>query len=132
MNSYEGVINNISVNQNLSLIDVKINQLVLTTIIIDTPENNPAIKIGHSVQLLFKETEVVVATGEVENISLRNKIPGKVLKIIKGKLLSKIFIQTSIGEVVSIITSKAVLQLELKEGTKVIAMVKTNEMMISS
>ena len=55
----------------------------------------------------------------------------KITAIEKGQLLAKLVMQTNAGEVISIITSNAVENLGLTEGGKVMAMVKTNEILLA-
>jgi molybdate transport system regulatory protein len=45
--------------------------------------------------------------------------------------LSKIVVESSVGNITSIITSNAVEQLQIKVGSQVTAMIKTNEIMLS-
>ena len=131
MNSISGTISKITVAGQLSLVQVKVQQLLLSAIVIDTPKSATYLVQGTNIQLLFKETEVILATGDVSNISLQNKLAGTIQKIDTAPLLSKIEILTDVGTITSIITSNAVKQLELQEGSQVTAMVKTNEMMLA-
>ena len=87
--------------------------------------------LGNRIQVIFKETEVIIAKGDTSAVSLQNQIKGQISRINKGDLLSKIEVNTNIGIVKSIITSNAVQQLELKEGEEVIAMIKSNEIMLA-
>jgi len=64
-------------------------------------------------------------------ISLQNRIEGVVKQIKKGVLLSRIVVQTGVGDIVSIISADAVKQLSLTESVEVIVMIKLNEIMIS-
>ncbi len=131
MNALTGKITQISTDGKLSIAHVLVNDVVMSAIIIDTPETLDYLKLGQEVQVIFKETEVILGIGNQEGISLRNKLPGVINKIQKGVLLSKVVIDTSAGLVTSIITSNAVGQLALDVGSKVTAMIKTNEIMLS-
>ena len=53
------------------------------------------------------------------------------MSIASDNLLSKLVINTDVGEITSIITSKSVERLKIKVGTKLTAMIKTNELMLS-
>jgi len=81
--------------------------------------------------VLFKETEVVIGLKTNHQISLQNRIEGVVKQIKKGVLLSRIVVQTGVGDIVSIISADAVKQLSLTESVEVIVMIKLNEIMIS-
>ena len=133
MNRLSGHINKIEVSGSMSLVTIDIrNTIQLRSIIIETPETASYLMVGNEVQAIFKETEVIIGTGEAHSISLRNRIPGKIVKIESGKLISKITIQSEVGDVVSIISSNAVKSLGLEKGMQVIAMIKVNEIMLSA
>lgn len=131
MNSYTGEITAIEQDNHLSLIKVRVGEVLFTSVIISLPEASSAFVKGKTIQLLFKETEVLIGRNiPAGSISLQNKIPGTITRLDSGKLLSRVDINTSIGEVVSVVTTRAVQELELKEGDKITAMIKTNEIML--
>ena len=68
---------------------------------------------------------------DTDKISLRNKFEGVIENLESNELLSKLKIKTTVGTISSIITTNAVKQLELKVGSEVTAMIKTNEIIIS-
>ncbi len=103
----------------------------LSAIVIDTPENSPYLQEGNSINVIFKETEVILGKGNDLEISLQNKINGTVESIENGELLSRLTLQTEVGKLISIITSRAVGQLCLETGSEVVAMIKTNEIMLA-
>lgn len=131
MNIFKGTISNIKTSGSLSLVEVNIDGIIFKSIIIDTPETAFYLKINNDVKIIFKEAEVVISKGNLENISLQNKVSGLIIKIEKDELLSKITLKTKIGEIRSIILTDAVEQLVLKNGDEIVAMVKTNEMILS-
>src|SRR5690606_11190825 len=125
MNTLKGKIEYVTVNKNLSLIGVNVNGQLLSTIVIDNPDTATYLKPGNSIKIIFKETEVIIGIGKTDNISLQNKFTGTVLSVETGELLSKLTINTTVGKIISIITTNAVSQLGLKKGSEVTAMVKT-------
>ncbi len=131
MNTLIGKIENITVNGSLSLIHVLVQKTLMSVIVIDTPKTAPYLKKGNTINVIFKETEVIIGKGKIINLSLQNKLIGKIKQIESGKLLSKLTLQTSAGTIVSIITTNAVHELQLKQGNEVTAMIKTNELMLS-
>ena len=131
MNILTGTIATVTVQNNLSLIRVDVGSVPLSAIVIDTPESAPYLAPGRTIQVLFKETEVILGKGTDHRISLQNRLVGSVSAIEQGELLSKLTLETTVGRVVSIITTPAVRQLQLQTGTEVTAMIKTNEMMLS-
>ena len=131
MNILTGKITNLEVNGSLSLVSCLVNDLLFKAIVIETPATASYLKKENTIKLLFKETEVIMATGDTSNISLQNKITGTVINIEKGKLLSQIVINSAVGTITSVITSGAVEQLNIEIGKEVTAMIKTNEILLS-
>jgi len=131
MNILEGVIEEITVNKALSLAGIRVGDTRFTAIIIDTPDTVSYLKIGNPIHVIFKEMEVIIGKGTGHPISLRNKLVGRIHDIQSGELLSKVMVDTSAGRIISVITTNAVKQLELKKGCEVTAMIKTNEILIS-
>jgi molybdopterin-binding protein len=56
--------------------------------------------------------------------SIRNQLPGTIKSITPDKVLSEVIVETSIGEIASIITTHSVQEMNLKLGDKVFALVK--------
>ena len=131
MNLLTGVIEHIDISGNLSLIGIKVGECQFKSIVVETPETVDYLTIGGPVNVLFKETEVIIGIGDNMQISLRNKMDSTISSIEKGKLLTKLVLETNAGEVISIITTNAVENLNLTEGAKVMAMVKTNEILLA-
>lgn len=130
MNSLIGKISSIKSHENLSIVKIDIGEYSFTTVVIETAETVDYLKIDSEIKVLFKETEVLLCLKPYPKISLQNRIDCKIQEIAKGKLLSQISMKSSIGEIKSIITTNAVEQLELKVNAEVIAMIKTNEIML--
>ena len=131
MNKYQGIITQVESEGALSIVYVDVKGQPFSTIIIDTEESKPYLKHGTSVYVIFKETEVVLGKKVEGHISLRNKIKGNIVKIEKGVLLSKVTIESSMGNITSIITTKSVKTMGLELDNEVQAMIKTNEVMLS-
>jgi molybdate transport system regulatory protein len=56
--------------------------------------------------------------------SIRNQLPGNVKSIVSDKVISEVIVETSIGEIASIITTRSVQEMHLMPGDKVFALVK--------
>jgi molybdopterin-binding protein len=56
--------------------------------------------------------------------SIRNELPGTVKEIISDKVLSEIIVETRIGEIAAVITTRSVQDMGLKIGDRVAALVK--------
>lgn len=133
MNSFQGNIVDIKTSGNLSLVSVELeSQQLIQSIIIETPKTAPYLKNGGTIQVLFKETEVVIATEKLKTISLQNQIAANVSQVDSGELLSKVVLNSELGPLVSVISTRAVEQLNLAAGVSVFAMIKLNEVMLSS
>ena len=132
MNKLDGHISAIETSGELSLVSVSLaGGLVLKAIVIDTPSSAGYLHKGAAVSITFKETEVVLGTLYDHKVSLQNRIPGTIIQIEKGKLLSRVRIQVGTGEICSVVSSNAITQLQLKEQSEVCAMIKLNETMLA-
>ncbi|MGB5648352.1 MAG: TOBE domain-containing protein [Muriicola sp.] len=132
MNKLQGHIEHLEVSGDLTLVTVFLQEGIrMHAIVIDTPKSAAYLTLKRKVALLFKETEVVIGNLIEPHISIQNKIEGTVESIEQGKLLSCLSIRTAVGEIRSTISKAAVLSLKLEIGTKVLAMVKLNEVMLS-
>jgi len=64
--------------------------------------------------------------------STRNQLPGVVKNIISDKVMSEVIIQTSFGEIYSVITTRSVEEMNLKLGDKVYALIKATSVSLRS
>ena len=132
MNVLSAKITDLKVDGHLTLVILSAIDIELSAIVVDSPETAPYLEKGNLVKVLFKETEVIISQRIKNRISLQNQFNGIVSKIETGSLLSRIMIDTSAGEITAHITSKSVIQLELKKGDQIIVMIKTNELMLAA
>lgn len=86
---------------------------------------------GASMEMLFKETEVMVASEE-SRLSARNSFVTKIVKITNGELLSQVEFEYFDTCVRAIITREAVDSLLLCEGAVARFFVKSNEITLRS
>jgi molybdate transport system regulatory protein len=87
---------------------------------------------GTAVLVLFKSTEVAVATGPVPGVSIRNQIPGTVAGVEHGAVMTTVKIAVAGGgTLTAAITRDAAEDLELAEGTDVTALIKSTEVSIA-
>jgi len=56
--------------------------------------------------------------------SIRNQLPGTIKSILSDKVLSEVIVETSIGDIASIITTRSVEEMKLKAGDKIFVLVK--------
>ena len=64
------------------------------------------------------------------SMSIRNRLPGKIEKIVSDKVVSEVVIRTAAGIVTSIITTGSVERMKLKEGDDVFAVIKATEVSV--
>lgn len=131
MNILKGNITNKKGSESLSLVKIAVGSTTFTAIIIDTPESEDYFKIGNSVNVYFKETEVIIAKNEPLNISIQNKIICKIDSMKQGDILTELHLSFGEFNIKSIITSNAVKTLNLKNDDFVLALIKTNEVSLS-
>jgi molybdopterin-binding protein len=127
MNQLRGRIVGIESNDHLSLVDVEVSGDTFSAMLLETPESAPYLLIGNEVQLLFKETEVSLAKNLSGLISLRNRVQGRVRAIRSGAILSEVVLEYRGQTLTSIITTRSIKRLEIRQGDEVEALIKANE-----
>ena len=130
MNRLKGNIKGLKTFDDLTLLEIEVEKTTLKSIIIND-HGKKIFKVGSSVEALFKETELIISKNKTNHISLQNKMDCEIISIQTGELLSQIKLRFSCIELISIITTQSVKELNLKLGDQVTAMVKTNEIMVS-
>ena len=131
MNKLAAHISEIKVSGALSEVTVKLaGNIPLRVIVIENPETVSYLTEGHPIEVIFKETEVVLAKNSPE-VSLMNKIEAKIEHIRKGELLSEISLRSAAGVIKAVVNSDAVESLDLKAKDIVLAMIKQNEIMLA-
>ncbi|MFF2363544.1 molybdopterin-binding protein [Streptomyces sp. NPDC058122] len=87
---------------------------------------------GSAVRALVKSTEVSLATGPVDGLSIRNQLPGTVTDVTSGGAMARVKVRIAGGELTSAITKDAVADLGLAEGSEVVALIKSTEVSLSN
>lgn len=131
MNSLLGNITEINTDGSLSLVKIKVQNTVITSIVIDTPETSNYLKKGNNIKVLFKETEVILVKDFNGSISVQNKLDCTVNSFEKGFLLCKLILNFGQYKIASVITRNAFDQLQIQENEAITAMIKTNEISLS-
>ncbi|MFI1399961.1 molybdopterin-binding protein [Streptomyces sp. NPDC020681] len=88
--------------------------------------------VGSSVRALFKSTEVSLATGPVEGLSIRNQLPGTVTDVSTGGAMAGVKVSVDGGELTAVITKDAVTELGLTSGSSVVALIKSTEISLAT
>ena len=89
-------------------------QDTFTAMLMETPQNAPYLKIGNTVAVLFKETEVSLAKNLSGELSLRNIVRDTIRHIRCGDILCEVVLDRNGLALTSIITSRAMKRLELQ------------------
>ena len=111
----------------MSMVDIDVEGDIFSSIVLETPDRASYLKIGSSIVLLFKETEVSLAKNLSGLISLRNRFKARIKGIEKAEILSKIIFDYKGKELISIISTRSTQKLSLTEGDEIEWLVKTNE-----
>ena len=127
MNRLKGQIGAIDHSSHMSLVDVAVGGDIFTATLLETPESADYLRVGSSVTLLFKETEVSLAKSLSGLISLRNRIAVAIRSIERGDILSAVELDYRGNTLKSVITTRAVERLQLTAGDQVEALIKANE-----
>ncbi|MEU4612617.1 TOBE domain-containing protein [Streptomyces umbrinus] len=87
---------------------------------------------GSTVRALVKSTEISLATGSVDGLSIRNRLPGTVTDIATGGAMASVKVSVDGGHLTAAITKDAVTDLGLRTGTAVIALIKSTEVSLAT
>ncbi|MGC4983737.1 TOBE domain-containing protein [Streptomyces sp. DT193] len=87
---------------------------------------------GSAVRALIKSTEVSLATGPVDGLSIRNQLPGTVTDVASGGAMARVKVRVAGGELTSAITGDAVSDLGLSAGSEVVALIKSTEVSLAN
>ena len=131
MNQLPGIIKEVTTEGQLSIAHIETAGQMFKAIVIDTPETAFYLRQGHSVWMMFKENEVVIAKSFSGLISLQNRFESTITGLEIGKLLCKVSMIFGQYKIESIITANAAIELSLAVGDNVTAMVKTNEISLA-
>ena len=127
MNKLPGKISKIQQSGAILLVDIDVDGHGFSALLIESDSQPEWLQPGSLVEVVFKETEVTLAKNLSGVISTRNRMACTVQHIERGELLSKVVLQFHRHIITSAITTRSVDLLELKNGDKVKALVKANE-----
>jgi molybdate transport system regulatory protein len=131
MNKLSGNIVDIETSGNLSRVEVALsNGIKVSAVVIERPDTASYLKINNAIHVLFKETEVILSKDPEVAVSIANRIPGTISGLLVGDLFCEITMHTDAGDIKAIINKVAYEKWPLQTKDQVIAMVKTNEIML--
>ena len=126
MNRLEGIIKDVKSVDGITQIFINIGDEILSSLILS---GNEEYKKGEIVNLLFKETEVMIATKK-SKVSARNSFVSKIADIQIGEILCCVEFLFGENKIVSIITKGALEDLKCNIGDEFMWFVKSNEISI--
>jgi len=128
MNVLNGTVTSIKQVDSLMLLFIDIKGHLFSSLILEN-DTEKWIEIGMNVQILFKETEVMIATKE-SIVSARNSFVSKIIAIENGELLSNIAFDFNGISINSIVTKNAIYELKCNIGDEFKWFIKSNEVSI--
>jgi molybdate transport system regulatory protein len=130
MNKLPGKIAQVETHGSVALVDVAVGERRFTATLVGASDEVATWPAGMAVMLLFKETEVALAKNLSGLISMRNRLPGAVTAIERGRLLTKVTLDVDGHIIESIVTTRSTHALALGVGDAVEGLVKANEMTV--
>ena len=130
MNTLIGHIAAIETHGSIAIIDVAVGGDHFTATLLGSAEQLSAWTIGQPARLSFKETEVALAKNLSGQISMRNRMPGTVIALEVGQVLTRVVFNMQGVHISSVITSRSARGLQIAVGDAVEGLVKSNEMSV--
>lgn len=128
MNILNGSVKTITRADSFVLLEIVCGTDTFTSLLLESNESDEY-KSGENVNIIFKETEVMIATPD-SKVSARNSFVSPVLDIETGKLLCNVAFGFGNYVINAIITKNALLALQCKKGERFRWFVKSNEVSI--
>ncbi|MFD6284658.1 molybdopterin-binding protein [Streptomyces sp. NPDC060205] len=132
-NQIPGTVTSVTTGEAMATVKVRLDGgQVLTAAVTLESVKDLGITEGSAVRALVKATEVAVATGPVEGLSIRNQLPGTVTDVTTGGAMASVRITVDGGELTAAITTDAVTDLGLATGSSVVALMKSTEVSLAT
>ncbi|MFE7931184.1 molybdopterin-binding protein [Streptomyces sp. NPDC057456] len=94
--------------------------------------NQLALTAGTAIRALVKSTEVSLATGRVDGLSIRNQLTGTITGLVPGGVMASVKVTMDGAELTSVITKEAATDLGLFVGSDVVALIKATEVSLAT
>ena len=128
MNIFNANITKITKSDSFVLLELICENSIFTSLVLESLESDDY-ALGENVNILFKETEVMIATPE-SKVSARNSFVSTILEIETGVLLCNVAFSFGGLVIHAIVTKNALLDLDCKKGESFRWFVKSNEVTI--
>ncbi|MFJ8632303.1 molybdopterin-binding protein [Streptomyces sp. NPDC093568] len=132
-NQIPGTVTAVTPGEAMATVKVRLDggQDVTAAITLDAVEDL-GLTAGSAVRTLIKATEVALATGPVDGLSIRNRLPGTVREVATGAAMASVRVSVDGGEVTAAITKDAVADLALAAGSAVTVLFKSTEVSLAT
>jgi molybdopterin-binding protein len=67
----------------------------------------------------------------IHAINVRNQFRGRIQAIVLGPVVSEVDVETALGTVTSVITTRSISELNLEVGSEVLALIKSTEVSLA-
>ena len=132
MNVLYGTIKAILTHETISLVDISCQGADISCTVFDSQVTAPYLAEGATVRVMFKEMETSLAIGgPFHHISIRNRLPGVVIAIIAGKILTRVRMQVGGQTLTALITCRSVQDLRLHVGKSAFVLIKATEITLA-
>ncbi|MFG2293064.1 molybdopterin-binding protein [Streptomyces sp. NPDC048603] len=132
-NQIAGTVTSVATGEAMAAVKVRLEggQDITAAITADAVKDL-GIAAGSSVKALVKATEVALATGPVDGISIRNQINGTVVDVAVGPAMASVKVDVDGGALTAAVTADAVEALGLTSGAPVVALIKSTEISLAT
>ncbi|EAH9102408.1 molybdenum-pterin-binding protein [Campylobacter jejuni] len=130
MNLIKGQICELLNQEDIIIVKILSKEVIFSVLMLEL-KSLENLKIGVSVELLFKEHELCFSASKTL-LSVENSFLAKITKIKKGELLYQVFFDFKGNELSSIITKEKALELEICKNQEWLCFVKANDIVLRS
>ncbi|EAM0020036.1 molybdenum-pterin-binding protein [Campylobacter jejuni] len=130
MNLIKGQICELLNQEEIVIVKILSKEVIFSVLMLEL-KSLENLKIGVSVELLFKEHELCFSASKTL-LSVENSFLAKITKIKKGELLYQVFFDFKGNELSSIITKEKALELEICKNQEWLCFVKANDIVLRS
>ena len=130
MNLIKGQICELLNQEDIVIVKILSKEVIFNVLMLEL-KSLENLKIGVSVELLFKEHELCFSASKTL-LSVENSFLAKITKSKKGELLYQVFFDFKGNELSSIITKEKALELEICKNQEWLCFVKANDIVLRS
>ncbi|MDB5051826.1 MAG: hypothetical protein JWO30_4897 [Fibrobacteres bacterium] len=132
MNKLQGTVTGMETEGGISLVEADVQGHRFSSLVLEGDETRSYLTVGSRIIVLFKESEVSVATESFPGISIRNRIPCAIRSIIKGRILSHLILDFRGRDIHSLISTHSLIDLGLHPGQAIEALIKSTEVSLAA